>query len=169
MTRQYLQASYYRHPEDAIAAIEALASAGISKSALEMYSRRPVETHPPVLPRRTRMSLVAVIAAIASGSICTALVFWAQLDYPLVTGGMPITSGWATGVVTFETTMAGAVFGILAMLVWEAGLIGSRDRPPAPELPEDGVLLQVDCGKDDAVAREILSKSGAAEIETVKR
>ena len=168
MTRQYLQASY-RRPEDAIAAIEALASAGIPKSALEMYSRRPVETHPPVLPRRTRMSLVAVLAAIASGSICTALVFWAQLDYPLVTGGMPITSGWATGVVTFETTMAGAVLGILAMLVWEAGLIGSRGRDPVPELPEDGVLLQVDCGEDSAAAREIVSKFGAEDIETIER
>ena len=167
MTRKYLQASY-RRPEDAIAAIEALESAGISKSALELYSRRPVESDPPVLPRRSRMSLVAVIAAIVSGSVCTALVFRAQLDYPLVTGGMPITSGWATGVVTFETTMAGAVLGILAMLVWEAGLIGSRERAPVPELPEDGVLLQVDCGECDGVAREILSKSGAAEIETIK-
>ena len=167
MTRQYLQASY-RRPEDAIAAIEALASAGIPKSALEMYSRRPVEADPPVLPRRSRMSLVAVIAAIVSGSVCTALVFWAQLDYPLVTGGMPITSGWATGVVTFEATMAGAVFGILSMLVWEAGLIGSRERAPVPELPEDGVLLQVDCGEDYAVAREVVSKSGPAESRTIE-
>ena len=167
MTRKYLQASY-RRPEDAIAAIEALASAGIPKSALELYSRRPVEADPPVLPRRSRMSLVAVIAAIVSGSVCTALVFRAQLDYPLVTGGMPITSGWATGVVTFETTMAGAVLGILAMLVWEAGLIGSRERAPAPELPEEGVLLQVDCGEDYDVAREAVSKSGAADLKTIE-
>lgn len=167
MTKKYLQASY-RRPDDAIAAIEALARAGIPKRAMELYSRRPVETDPPALPRRSRMSLVAVIAAILTGSACTALVFWAQRDYPIITGGMPITSGWATAVVTFESTMAGCVFGILAMLVWEAGLIVPRGRVPVPQLPDEGVLLQVECGKHYASATEVVSESGAAQIEVVE-
>ncbi len=167
MTRQYLHAEY-RRPQDAIAAIEALTEAGFPKSALELYSRRPVETDPPVLPRRSRMSLVAVLGAITAGSVSTALVFWAQLDYPLVTGGMPITSGWATGVVTFEATMAGAVLGILFMLIWEAGLVGSPSGAPVPDLPEEGVVLQVKCEGDSAALQRPLSDTGASRIEAVK-
>lgn len=64
--------------------------------------------------------------------------------------------------------MAGAVLGILAMLVWESGLIGSRERAPVPELPEDGVLLQVDCGEDYAAVQEVVSKTGAADIKTIE-
>ena len=105
---------------------------------MELYSRRPVETESPLLPRRSRMSLGAVLSAIAVGTGATALMFWIQLDYPLVTGGMPIVSGWATAVVTFETTMAGAVFGIFFMLLKEAGLIGSRRRAPVPAFPGRG-------------------------------
>ena len=167
MTRRYLHARY-RCAEDAQAAIEALSSAGVPTSALELYSRRPVEVDPPLLPRRSRMSLAAVIAAIASGSTCTALVFLVQLSYPLVTGGMPITSGWATGVVTFETTMAGAVLGILVMFLWEAGLIRPRGRGPVPSLPEEGVLLQIDCRQDYALASKVVTDSSAQEIESIE-
>jgi hypothetical protein len=167
MTRKYLHAEY-RRPDHAIAAIEALTKAGIPKSALELYSRRPVETHPPVLPRRSCMSLVAVLTAITAGAVSTALVFRAQLDYPLVTGGMPITSGWATGVVTFETTMGGAVLGILLMFLWEAGLIGSRGGTPVPDLPEEGVVLQVKCEGDSAAIQGCLADTGASRIEAAE-
>ena len=57
------------------------------------------------------MSLFAVLGALLGGGLTTAFIFYTKLDYPLVTGGMPLTSGWATGVVTFEFTMGGAVVG----------------------------------------------------------
>ena len=167
MTREYLHAEF-RHPEEAVAAIGALAHAGIPKSAVELYSRRPVETHPPVLPRRSRMSLVAVLSAIAMGTGATGLMFWVQADYPLVTGGMPIVSGWATGVVTFETTMAGAVIGIFGALLWESGLIRRRGRAPIPAIPAEGVVLQLESGKGTGLARGILVESGALRVEIVR-
>lgn len=165
MTKEYLHAEF-RTNEAAAVAIESLAIAGVAKSAMELYSRQPVETHPPLLPRRSRMSLGAVLSAIAVGSGVTALMYWIQLDYPLVTGGMPIISGWATAVVTFETTMAGAVLGTLLMMIWEAGLIGSRRRAPVPELPDDGVILQVECGDRADIVRSNLEKAGAVRIDT---
>ena len=94
-------------------------------------------------------------------------MFWIQLDYPLVTGGMPVVSGWATGVVTFETTMAGAVFGILAGLLWEAGLIRSSRPAPVPDVPDEGVVLQIRCGKDSASLAAILRDTGAGSVEIV--
>ena len=165
---KYLHAEFAR-PEEAAAAVEALATAGVPKSAMEMYSLRPVETHPPALPRRSRMSLGAVLSAIVVGGGATALMYWAQLDYPLVTGGMPIISGWATGVVTFETTMAGAVFGIFAIMLWEAGLLRARATAPAPALPDSGVVVQVAWPEATDGLEAVAIEAGATGIEIVER
>ena len=169
MTKEYLHAEF-GSAEAAAGAIESLCGAGVSKSAMELYSRRPVETHPPLLPRPSRMSLGAVLSAIAVGSGATGLVFWMQLDYPLATGGMPITSGWATAVLTFETTMAGAVLGTVLMMLWESGLVGPKSGAPVPQLPDRGVVLQVVCG--DAAERDLvkgrLDDAGAAKVYSAR-
>ena len=111
------------------------------------------------------MSLFAVFAALAAGTGVTAFMFYTQQDYPLVTGGMPLTSGWATGVVTFEMTMAGAILGTAFMFLWESGLLRRSPRA-APELPDDGIILQVDCRTDLSTAEEALRRCGARHIET---
>ncbi len=153
--------------EHAATAISDLAAAGISKSAMELYSLRPVELDPAPLARRSRMSLAAVLSAITVGGGATALMYWIQRDYPLITGGMPINSGWATGVVTFETTMAGAVIGIFAALLWESGLLRGRKRAPVPALPDLGVVLQVAGAPDTARLAESLRAAGAVAVEVV--
>lgn len=163
---KYLHAEFAR-PEEAAGAIAGLAEAGVSRSAMELYSLRPVEMHPPPLPRRSRMSLIAVLSAITVGGGATALMYWAQRDYPLITGGMPINSGWATGVVTFETTMAGAVIGIFAALLWESGLMRRRKRAPVPSLPDEGVVLQVAGVRDVAALEESLRAVGVTKVEVV--
>ncbi len=163
---KYLHAEFAR-PEEAAGAIAGLAEEGVSRSAMELYSLRPVEMHPPPLPRRSRMSLIAVLSAITVGGGATALMYWAQRDYPLITGGMPINSGWATGVVTFETTMAGAVIGIFAALLWESGLMRRRKRAPVPSLPDEGVVLQVAGVRDVAALEESLRAVGVTKVEVV--
>lgn len=160
----YPQAEF-RDAEAVRAAIEALEGAGFRRAAMEMYSSRPVEADPPLLPRRSRMSLGAVLAALLAGGGMTGFMYWTQLDYPLVTGGMPLNSGWATGVVTFESTMAGAVFGTFCMLLWESGLLRRAGAAPAPEVPDEGIVLQVACEAERvAVARETLAAAGGANL-----
>ena len=158
----------YREPDDVAAAIDALVALGIPKQAMEMYSRRPVDVHPPLLPRASRMSLFAVLAAIAAGTGVTAFVFWTQLDYPLVTGGMPLNSGWATGVVTYEMTMAGAVFGTLLMLLWEGKLVGGRSRRPVPDLSDESIILQVECADDARAVKTALEGTAAVRIDVIE-
>ena len=163
---EYVHAEFSRG-EDAAAAIGDLAALGVPSGAMELYSLRPLELDPAPLARRSRMSLAAVLSAIIVGGGATALVYWAQRDYPLNTGGMPINSGWATGVVTFETTMAGAVMGIFAALLWESGLIRRRKRVPVPVLPDQGVVLQVAAARDTAGLAESLRAAGAVAVEVV--
>ncbi len=41
---------------------------------------------------------------------------------------MPIFSFWGTGVITYETTMLGAVLATFGWFLWESGLIRKRDK-----------------------------------------
>lgn len=163
---KYLHAEL-RSAEDVAAAIDALREAGAPAQSFEIYSNRPMETDPPLLPRRSRMSLGAVLAGLFSGTATTALMFWMQNDFPLVTGGMPINSGWATAVVTFECTMAGAVLGTFGMLLWEAGLAGRRGSAPVPDLPDEGVVLQVACSGEVGRVEAALNQFAPGRVEIV--
>ena len=148
-------------------AIEALKQQGFGGDQIAIYSGKPVELAPGVLDRPSRMSLVAVLAGIAGGSLMTAFMFYTQLDYPLVTGGMPLNSGWATGVVTYELTMAGAILGTLLMFLWESGLLRGLGGRSAPKVTGNGAVVQVQCSEAAAGrAVDSLRQSGAANVET---
>jgi hypothetical protein len=142
------------------AAILALKSDGAAPEQIELFSSRPVEFKPGVLDRPSRMSLFAVVGAILNGSLATAFMYYTQLDYPLVTGGMPLTSGWATGVITFELTMAGAVAGTVVALLREGRFF--RQSKDAPEqMQEDTVYLLVERAENTAQrTQEIVQQNG---------
>ena len=151
----------YPHAEAATSVIYALEAAGIDARAVELFSERPVELA--ALDRPSRMSLAAVAGAILNGGLATAFMMHTQRDYPLPTGGMPITSPWATGVITFELTMAGAVAGIVLAFLWESGVF--RRRKPRRAPGEDSVLVQVTCTETSApLAMECLSRAGAVAV-----
>jgi hypothetical protein len=141
-------------------AILALKSDGAAPEQIELFSSRPVEFKPGVLDRPSRMSLFAVVGAILNGSLATAFMYYTQLDYPLVTGGMPLTSGWATGVITFELTMAGAVAGTVVALLREGRFF--RQSKDAPEqMQEDTVYLLVERAENTAQrTQEIVQQNG---------
>ena len=155
----------FRETKQVAAAVGELRGQGTGAEHMEIFSSKPVELEPGLLDRPSHMSLFAVLAALAAGTGVTAFMFYTQQDYPLVTGGMPLTSGWATGVVTFEMTMAGAILGTVFMFLWESGLL-RRSRRAAPEIPDDCMILQVDCRGDVAPAEEALRRRGARHIET---
>jgi hypothetical protein len=119
---------------------------------------------PPGFHHRSRASLLAVLGAVINGGLATAFMFYTQQDYPIVTGGMPLRSWWATGVITYELTMAGAVAGLTVALIWEAGLLRRR-KPPAPPLDNNAVSLRVLCSPGRAaVASECLLRRGATNV-----
>ena len=118
------------------AAIERLKAAGAKAEDIALFSAKPVELTDGLLDRPGRMSLAAIVGALLIGGGFTAFMFWAQRDYPLITGGMPIVSPWPTGVVIFETTMAGAVFGIFLSFLMQGRFFRKAEIEP-PEGPRD--------------------------------
>ncbi len=148
---------------DVTSVVDSLVQEGLDPASFEIYSSKPIEISTGAVIRKTRMSLYAVLGAILSGGCATAWLFWAQLDYPVVTGGMPITSGWATGVITYETTMAGAVAGVLGGFLWEGGFLRRWRRGPEVALDTESIVLELSCAPAHATSAEMLLRSAGAE------
>ena len=166
----YLIAEFQDQPrlEDAIHALKA---EGLGVLDMDLFSEEPVEFRRGILDRPSRMSLVAVLGAILGGSLATTGVYAAQHNYALVTGGMPIFSFWGSGVITYETTMLGAVLSTFGWFLWESGLLRRRKKNmPVPLVPPGSMCLRVRCADHQIAARaqRILDLAGAVAIEKME-
>lgn len=151
-------------------AIQALKTEDFDTSQLAVFSEEPVEFRRGILDRPSRMSLFAVLGAVGLGGAATTGVYLAQHNYPLVTGGMPLFSFWGTGVISYETTMLGAVLATFACFLWESGLVRKRDKTaPVPVVPPGSMCLRVYCGSAHALDRagRIVELMGAIANETI--
>lgn len=163
----YLIAEFRDQPklEDAIHALKA---EGVGPLDMDLFSEEPVEFRRGILDRPSHMSLVSVLGAILAGGLATTGVYLAQHNYRLVTGGMPIFSFWGTGVITYETTMMGAVLSTFGWFLWESGLLHKRDKSvPVPLVPPGSMCLRVRCSDDQQAGRnrQILDRAGAVAVE----
>jgi hypothetical protein len=157
----------FRDKEAAAAAIQSLRSGGISSADLDLFSEQPVAFPPGVLDRASHMSLTAAAGAIGFGGLATAFIYYTQHHYKLITGGMPLFSFWATGVITYEMTMLGAIVATFFWFLVESGLLRKRDRSaPAPTVGPDSMCLRVRCCAEQAAqASETMRRAGAIHIE----
>ena len=153
----------FREKDAVRSAIQMLRAGGLSCADLDLFSEEPAEFPPGLLDRPSRMSLVAVAGAILFGLLSTAFVYWTQHNYRLVTGGMPMFSFWATGVITYEMTMLGAIVAVFGWFLWESGLIRRRDKSaPVPQVRPGSMALRVRCHAEQAArASEAMSRAGA--------
>ena len=156
----------FRGKEELTDAIRDLRGSGYTAADLDIFSEEPVELRKGVLDRSSRMSLTAVLTAILFGSLATWFVYYAQNDYRLRSGGMPYFSFWATGVITYETTMLGAVLAIFGSFLWESGIVGSRrTKGPVPFCPPNSICLRVRCAKvRSEIADSTLRQHGAVGV-----
>src|SRR5579862_3139655 len=134
-------------------AIRVLREYGTRDADLDLFSEEPIELRPGVLDRPSRMSFVSVCGAIAFGLLATGFIYWAQHSYRLNTGGMPLFSFWATGVITYEMVMLGAILATFGWFLWESGLARKRDKSaPVPQVDPGSICLRLRC-TDEAAPR----------------
>jgi hypothetical protein len=159
--------SEFRDQSSLTTAIHSLRAAGVSPADLDIFSEEPIEFPRGVLDRPSHMSLVSVLGAIALGTAATAFVWWSQNNYAVITGGMPVFSFWGTGVITYETTMLGAVFATFGYFLWESGLIRKRDKTaPVPTVQPECICLRVRSASDDVTRpTALLRAAGATSVE----
>jgi hypothetical protein len=160
----------FRGREQVAAALRELRAQGFNGEKLDLYSNEPVELPAGVLPRRSFMSLGAVSGAVLLGLLTIGFVYYTQYNYPLVTGGMPLFSFWATGVVFYELTMLGAILTTFGWFLWESGVLRRRSRGPVPELRDDAISLRLECAKEQSEnATKILQTAGAENVRELVR
>ena len=159
----------FREAKSVASAIEALKLKGLQTEALDVFSAEPVELPPGLLDRPSRMSLVAVGGAATLCLLAMAFVRYTQYDFPLITGGMPLFSFWATGVIFYEFTLLGAIASTFLMFLWESSLL-RRGAPPIPVPDPGSICLRVHCEPDQvATAGECLYQAGAASVKRAEK
>jgi len=146
-------------------AIAGLQVSGTAVEAMEVFSSEPVELGIAVMERRSRMSLVAVAGAAGACLLGGVFVYYAQHSYPVITGGMPVFSPWATGVIFYELTMLGAIGATFLALLWESGLARRGVRRGGPVMDPGRIYLRVECPAEQASAiGEKLYRAGADRV-----
>lgn len=159
----------FRSKDSLVAALTGLKGVGLTADDLAVFSEEPIEFRKGILDRPSHMSKAAVAGAVCLGTLATWFVYYAQTNYPLVTGGMPIFSFWATGIITYEMTMLGAIFATFFWFLWESGLIRKRDPAvPIPNVGPASMSLRVRCGAERSEALlELIRKAGSIKTESI--
>jgi Alternative complex III, ActD subunit len=156
----------FRDKETLTDAIRALGKAGLGPDDLALFSEEPVTLPKGVLDRPSSMSLISVLGGIGFGGIATAFVYYSQHNYVIVTGGMPVFSFWATGVITYEMCMLGAMVTAFLWFLWESGLLRRRDAfAPTPAVDPGAMCLRVRCRSErTAETNAIMERNGAINV-----
>ena len=151
----------FSQPNDARMAIRRLMQAGIQPDAMEVMTSQPIHGEPFIpnmKPTRLRTWALAGAGIGLLGGFALSTI--TALNYPLVKGGMPIVAPWTVGLITYETTMLGAVLATLVGLLVELRLPNFKNLPYDPSVVDGGAVLAVSC--EDASRSSVETAVGAA-------
>jgi len=152
----------FHQKEAAVGALRELKANGFGSDDLDVFSDEPLEFARGVLERPTRMSLAVVTGAITFCLLAVGFVYFTQYNYPLITGGMPLFSFWATGVVFYELTMLGAIITTFVWFLRESRLLRRGRKAPVPVVEPGSIYLRVRCGPNQAdEVSGLLKRAGA--------
>ena len=147
-------------PDLARQSVNALLSAGIPKSDIILLSSEPLEHDGVPFQPRTMMPWIVAGGAVVAGIGGFLLASLTQESYAIHTGGMPVVTLWADGIITYELTMLGAILttGIVFLIT---GVLRGRDQFPYERAVSDGKVLVGAASVPASLRNEI--------IETLKR
>ena len=159
----------FAKPHEARGAMRRLLQEGFSRDSMEVMTSQPIHGEPFIPDMKpTKLRTWALVGAgiglLAGFSLATVTA----LNYPLVKGGMPIVSPWTVSLITYETTMLGAVLGTLVGLLVELRLPTFKDLPYDPSVVDGGVVLAVSCAESSRASVETaVGAAGASKVNWV--
>jgi hypothetical protein len=156
----------FADPTAAGQATRTLANRGFAPGSTTVISAMPYPEEAFALDhRRSRVPFFTVLGALGGISLGALIGIGTVLDYPLVTGGMPIIAWPTLGVILYEFTMLGA------MVMTFAGLLALARLPRRTPVHYDarisdgliGVAVRCPTPERASAAEQILSAAGAQE------
>ena len=131
------------------AAVRRLMQDGIGPAAIEAMSSQPVHGEA-IVPEQPSTKLRTWALAGAGLGLLSglSLAIITAVNYPLVKGGMPIVAPWTVGLITYETTMLGAVLATFVGLLVELKLPNFKHLPYDPGVVDGGIVLAVSCAEE---------------------
>ena len=156
----------FSEPVEARRAIRRLMQAGITPDAMEVMTSQPIHGEPFIPdPKPTKLRTWAICGAALGLVGGFSLATITALNYPLVKGGMPIVAPWTVGLITYETTMLGAVLATLVGLLVELRLPNFKNLPYDPSVVDGGVVLAVACPEGSRASVETaVGAEGASKV-----
>jgi Protein of unknown function (DUF3341) len=159
----------FNRPLEARAAIRQLIQSGVDPDSMEVMTSQPIHGER-FLPEKKPTKLFAWamcgagIGMVGGFSLAT----FTALSYPLVKGGMPIVAPWTVGLITYETTMLGAVLATLAGLLIELGLPNFKALPYDESVVDGGVVVAVkSTAQNRPSIQEAVNTAGAVKVNWV--
>ncbi|HKA21851.1 MAG TPA: quinol:electron acceptor oxidoreductase subunit ActD [Blastocatellia bacterium] len=130
---------------EAVAALQQLERDGVPKSAITVMSSEPL--HLECEGPKTRIPLFGIIGGLLGAAFAILLTVWTSKRVGLVTGGMPIVSPWAFGIIVFELAALGAILMTLGRMVVEARLARrGRGSDYGKMVAEGKIVIEIDPG-----------------------
>lgn len=135
---------------EAIAVLRELEREGVPSSSITVMSSEPLHLETKDAPR-SRIQGFAIAGSLVGAAFAILLTVWTSRRVGLVTGGMPIVSPWAFGIVVFELSALGAILATLGRMIFEARLLRQSSPADYGEAVAAGrIVVSVMCA-DDAV------------------
>jgi hypothetical protein len=151
-------------------AVNGLRAAGYADDDITVISGAPMEEYEfSHIGRRSYQWYIACAGALVGLLASTWLTTFAETDWPIVVGNMPIVAWYPNLIVIFEMTMLGAILSTVITLIVTAGLGRKTPALYDPEVTNGKILVGVAEPRDGAMAdleRALLVAPGA-QLKTI--
>jgi hypothetical protein len=131
--------------DEAITALGELRRGGVPDSSITVMSSEPLHLETSN-QTKTRIAGFAIMGGLIGAAIALLLTVWTSQRVDLVTGGMPIVSPWAFGIIVFELTALGAILATFGRMIFEAGLVKRRGPVDYDVAVADGKIVVLIAG-----------------------
>src|SRR5216684_3703728 len=102
---------------EAVAVLHELEREGVPSSSITVMSSEPLHLETSDAPK-TRIAGFAIAGGLLGAAFAILLTVWTSRRVGLVTGGMPIVSAWACGIIVFERAALGAILVTLGRMIF---------------------------------------------------
>src|SRR5712691_2375515 len=115
------QIRVFNSRHEVVAALHELEREGVPSSSITVMSSEPLHLETSDAPQ-SRIAGFAIAGGLLGVAFAIVLPVWTSRRVGLVTGGMPIVSPWAFGIIVFELAALGAILVTLGRMIFEARL-----------------------------------------------